>query len=296
MYDSTERSPARVCASSRVRLVPGMGASCHSRRRGTASMLGRRYRLMTSVSETPAVGNDSAHPSTARGRPTSGSIRGARSPGSRRAGSSRSSRCATSRSHWHVMSLSYLNEDKDVSEDYRKKLADGWGPVRVLMAAQEHVGPEALLPLYTAMGERIHLQQSGTTREMAAGALADAGLDPPSWSRRGTTRPTTRRSRSPTTRAWTRSATTSAPHHRLRRLGVLRPGADQHPARRGRRPHLGRHASRSRRTRASSSSSGPGTASSTSPELDRFEAEAARPEPRNHRRENQWRDLNRLTP
>ena len=77
---------------------------------------------------------------------------------------------------WHVMSLSYLNQDKDVSEDYRKKLADGWGPVRVLMAAQEHVGQQALLPLYTAMGERIHLHQSGTVPEMAAGALADAGL------------------------------------------------------------------------------------------------------------------------
>jgi 2-hydroxychromene-2-carboxylate isomerase len=77
---------------------------------------------------------------------------------------------------WHVMSLSYLNEDKDVSDDYRQKLQDGWGPVRVLMAAQEHVGSEALLPLYTAMGELIHLQKAGTTPEMAAAALAAAGL------------------------------------------------------------------------------------------------------------------------
>ena len=79
---------------------------------------------------------------------------------------------------WQLMSLSYLNQDKDVSEDYRKKLADGWGPVRVLMAAQEHVGPEALLPLYSAMGEGIHVQGSGATREMADAALRDAGLDP----------------------------------------------------------------------------------------------------------------------
>ena len=77
---------------------------------------------------------------------------------------------------WHVMSLSYLNETKDISDDYRKRLQAGWGPVRVLMAAQEHVGQEALLPLYTAMGERIHRQQSGIVPEMAAGALADAGL------------------------------------------------------------------------------------------------------------------------
>ncbi len=77
---------------------------------------------------------------------------------------------------WHVMSLSYLNEDKDVSEDYRRKLEDGWGPVRVLMAAQEHVGPQALLPLYTAMGEHIHTRGEGSTRESIGAALQDAGL------------------------------------------------------------------------------------------------------------------------
>lgn len=79
---------------------------------------------------------------------------------------------------WHVMSLSYLNEHKDVSDDYRQKLSDGWGPVRVLMATQEHVGQEALLPLYTAMGEHIHVQGQGASRESVAAALADAGLSP----------------------------------------------------------------------------------------------------------------------
>jgi 2-hydroxychromene-2-carboxylate isomerase len=77
---------------------------------------------------------------------------------------------------WHVMSLTYLNQDRDISESYREFLAPGWGPVRVLMAAQEHVGEQALLPLYTAMGRRIHLQKSGIDREMAVGSLADAGL------------------------------------------------------------------------------------------------------------------------
>jgi 2-hydroxychromene-2-carboxylate isomerase len=77
---------------------------------------------------------------------------------------------------WHVMSLTYLNQRKEVSEEYRDKLAPGWGPVRVLMAAQEHVGDHALLPLYTAMGERIHHEKSGITPEMAESALAAAGL------------------------------------------------------------------------------------------------------------------------
>jgi 2-hydroxychromene-2-carboxylate isomerase len=77
---------------------------------------------------------------------------------------------------WHVMSLTYLNQRKEVSDEYRDRLAPGWGPVRVLMAAQEHVGEQALLPLYTAMGERIHHDKSGITPEMAEAALAAAGL------------------------------------------------------------------------------------------------------------------------
>jgi 2-hydroxychromene-2-carboxylate isomerase len=77
---------------------------------------------------------------------------------------------------WHVMSLTYLNQRKEVSDEYRDRLAPGWGPVRVLMAAQEHVGDRALLPLYTAMGERIHHDKSGITPEMAEAALAAAGL------------------------------------------------------------------------------------------------------------------------
>ena len=77
---------------------------------------------------------------------------------------------------WHVMSLSYLNEHKDISDDYRQRLADGWGPVRVLMAAQEHVGAQALLPLYTAMGEHFHVLGQDATREAVGAALDDAGL------------------------------------------------------------------------------------------------------------------------
>ncbi len=78
---------------------------------------------------------------------------------------------------WHVMSLAYLNKDKDITDDYRRMLEPGWGPVRVCIAAEQKYGNERLLDLYTAMGERIHLQQSGITQEMAEGALADAGMD-----------------------------------------------------------------------------------------------------------------------
>ena len=35
---------------------------------------------------------------------------------------------------WHVMSLAYLNEDKDISDEYRERLKDAWQPVRVCTA------------------------------------------------------------------------------------------------------------------------------------------------------------------
>ncbi|HET8560709.1 MAG TPA: DsbA family protein [Marmoricola sp.] len=77
---------------------------------------------------------------------------------------------------WHVMSLSYLNQDKDIPDDYREMLADGWGPVRVLVAAERAHGNEVLGPLYTAMGTRIHLEKQPIDRQLVEDALADAGL------------------------------------------------------------------------------------------------------------------------
>ncbi len=79
---------------------------------------------------------------------------------------------------WHVMSLAYLNKDKDISEEYRELLAPAWGPVRVCIAAEQKHGREVLLPLYTAMGTRIHHDGQPITRELIAAAVAEAGLEP----------------------------------------------------------------------------------------------------------------------
>ena len=77
---------------------------------------------------------------------------------------------------WHLMSLAYLNQDKDIPEDYRKALADAWGPVRVVMAAEQKHGKDAVLPLYTALGTRLHNEQQPQSRELVEAALAEAGL------------------------------------------------------------------------------------------------------------------------
>jgi predicted DsbA family dithiol-disulfide isomerase len=82
------------------------------------------------------------------------------------------------RVRWHVMSLAYLNQDKDIPDSYREMLRPAWGPVRVLIAAAQRHGDDVLLPLYTAMGERIHLGKQPVDREMIAGAVAEAGLEP----------------------------------------------------------------------------------------------------------------------
>ena len=77
---------------------------------------------------------------------------------------------------WHVMSLAYLNQDRELPENYRKMMDTAWGPVRVCIAAEQAHGSEALLPLYNALGERRHHQKQEFTREVIVAALEEAGL------------------------------------------------------------------------------------------------------------------------
>jgi protein-disulfide isomerase-like protein with CxxC motif len=78
---------------------------------------------------------------------------------------------------FNVMSLSVLNEGRDVPEKYKEMLARNWGSVRVLIAAGQRHGPDAVRSLYSAMGTRVHIGQEGTGADMIARALADVGLD-----------------------------------------------------------------------------------------------------------------------
>lgn len=79
---------------------------------------------------------------------------------------------------FRVMSLSVLNEDRDVPEQYKQMLATGWGPVRVAIAAEQRYGNGVLRPLYTALGTRIHPGQEPITPALLEKALLEAELDP----------------------------------------------------------------------------------------------------------------------
>jgi hypothetical protein len=77
---------------------------------------------------------------------------------------------------WHVMSLALLHEGRDVSPDYAARLETALGLTRVCAAAEVSHGGAALLPLYTALGTRLHQEKQTRDADTVTAALAEAGL------------------------------------------------------------------------------------------------------------------------
>jgi len=78
---------------------------------------------------------------------------------------------------WSVMSLSVLNEGRELPEGYRAMMDRGWGPVRVITAASLEYGDKVVKPLYDAMGELIHLKGEKDYAKVLVPALEEVGLD-----------------------------------------------------------------------------------------------------------------------
>jgi 2-hydroxychromene-2-carboxylate isomerase len=80
------------------------------------------------------------------------------------------------RTTFHVMSLSVLNADKDVPQEYKDMIERGWGPVRLAIAIEQAHGVEALRPYYTAIGTKHHNQGREFGSELYREVLEEIGL------------------------------------------------------------------------------------------------------------------------
>ena len=81
------------------------------------------------------------------------------------------------RIEWRLMSLAVLNEGR-VAEEWRERTAFGARVLRVLAAAREAGGDDAVARLYETYAHRVHDLDEPFTVETLRAAVADAGLSP----------------------------------------------------------------------------------------------------------------------
>ena len=77
---------------------------------------------------------------------------------------------------WRFISLRMVNEDKDYERDFEEGQLRGHSRglelLRVAAALREKLGPEVILPFYTAVGTRIHVENDAVAFDDAAGIEA----------------------------------------------------------------------------------------------------------------------------
>jgi hypothetical protein len=81
---------------------------------------------------------------------------------------------------FRVMSLAYLNKDREMPPAYQAVQTEGWKPVRVLIAAGQQFGHEAVRNLYNEMGTRLHPggKKLADIDEVIADSINALGLSP----------------------------------------------------------------------------------------------------------------------
>jgi 2-hydroxychromene-2-carboxylate isomerase len=79
---------------------------------------------------------------------------------------------------FHTMSLSVLNDGREVPEQYQDVMRQAWGPVRIMIALEQRYGNDKLEPFYSAFGQRYHVNnEREDLLATAKAALDDAGFD-----------------------------------------------------------------------------------------------------------------------
>jgi protein-disulfide isomerase-like protein with CxxC motif len=77
---------------------------------------------------------------------------------------------------WQLLSLATLNAEKEVPEQYRDAFARGWRASRLLVAAGQRFGDEAVDRLYTEIGTRTHDNGRELDTQVLEESLEAAGL------------------------------------------------------------------------------------------------------------------------
>lgn len=79
---------------------------------------------------------------------------------------------------FHVMSLSVLNQGRDLDPHYLELMERGWLGVRTAIAVEQTHGSEGLRAFYTALGTRYHpLDQPVGDIAVVKDALTECGFD-----------------------------------------------------------------------------------------------------------------------
>lgn len=78
---------------------------------------------------------------------------------------------------FHVMSLSVLNDGRDLPQDYLDHMLEGWVGARACILVEQQYGSEKLREFYTALGTMYHPGRQPKTAGTVRRALAQTGCD-----------------------------------------------------------------------------------------------------------------------
>ena len=78
---------------------------------------------------------------------------------------------------FHVMSLSVLNEGRDLDPGYREIIDAAWIPARAALLVEQRHGSTKLAEFYTTIGTRFHPGEEPKTVETIKAALDEVGAD-----------------------------------------------------------------------------------------------------------------------